>query len=394
MYASQIHSHIKGPQAPVLSRNYIDFEAKFVPNGYFDITTAAGDGNCFVNCISILHGRGQEDAAPLRAAVVNHLQENSALYEPFYDNDGEDSYHQPTFARYLVKLAEDGIYFGELGIRAMEDLLNRPIAIWYEDKEGGVRGLRRVVTTFGSDEMEAYYKKVPPLHLLRVGQIHYDVINWGRKIEYFEAQGYGSLQTLRSALLGPVDSIAPSVEPVAPSAKLGDHVIPEPPANYTWETVAARILKIIGLNKDKRNFSSLFIYLLNRDSIHSTENLDAILGPTTTKFKLWKDEWEDSWGSSVTVKASSITKRLDEISGAYGALITQQIHSDIAAYLLYLSAIILGSDFGPGPMTRVVLSPGEVAYIRSSAEFKDLPEQVSEFVELVFAVFLSVYDHE
>jgi len=106
--------------------------------------------------------RGQAAHAALRRRTADHMARHQERFRVFVADED--------FSAYLARVRADGVWGDDLEIRALEELLDRPVAIYSAEAPG----LGPMNTHFG-DELRGL-KDVDPIKLSYHGHSHYNSV--------------------------------------------------------------------------------------------------------------------------------------------------------------------------------------------------------------------------
>eukprot|EP01029_Cantina_marsupialis_P010168 TRINITY_DN2320_c0_g1_i1.p1 TRINITY_DN2320_c0_g1~~TRINITY_DN2320_c0_g1_i1.p1 ORF type:complete len:566 (-),score=122.94 TRINITY_DN2320_c0_g1_i1:199-1896(-) len=139
------------------------FEKRLVENDYV-LYKVDGDGNCLFRAVS-MHVHGSEDQhAELRQQVCDHMQEHAERFRHLAPAD-------QSFEEYITRMCQLGSWGDDPEIRALEEILDRPIVILSSEKED----LTPVKFHFAGDT-PADWDSHPPIHVSYHGGSHYNCL--------------------------------------------------------------------------------------------------------------------------------------------------------------------------------------------------------------------------
>jgi hypothetical protein len=94
------------------------------------VVDVCGDGTCMFRAVCVSNSGCDRDHLTLRAAVVDYMRDNPAEFTQFADQSLDE--HLP-FTDYLIKIAQSNQAVGELVLRAICNVLNKQINVYYGD---------------------------------------------------------------------------------------------------------------------------------------------------------------------------------------------------------------------------------------------------------------------
>lgn len=145
---------------------------------FFEVRDVRGDGNCapraVINC---LHPQIKGDPAKenrlietLRADLVEHIKKREQKFIRFFITDGTS---QSIFQDYLADVGKNGTWLGQLELRALSDMLARPIWIYQANgtttEKPGSPPMPIAQLRIGEDK----YAKKTPIRICYVNGNHY-----------------------------------------------------------------------------------------------------------------------------------------------------------------------------------------------------------------------------